>query len=181
VAGNTRLTKNTTKSKSSQKQFTFTCYDWHSVYQKIKVKFALEHAMKAQRGSKGSYFPLTSALDGVTPRPLCTLERDPVPRVQEAGWAPGPVWTGPESKYKYMYLCKDDFLAISVHHHTVIELMTKLSPLTQRAVLRQIAVQSSENKIRILNTKTDRHLPKEQHTSYTTFYRHSRHPISHAN
>jgi hypothetical protein len=28
------------------------------------------------------------------PRPLCTPVKDPVPIVQEAGWAPGPVWTG---------------------------------------------------------------------------------------
>ena len=31
------------------------------------------------------------------PRPLCTLRKDPVPIVQEAGWAPGPVWTGAEN------------------------------------------------------------------------------------
>ena len=30
----------------------------------------------------------------VTPRPLFTPWKDPVPIVQEAGWAPGPVWTG---------------------------------------------------------------------------------------
>jgi len=28
------------------------------------------------------------------PLPLFTLGKDPVPIVQEAGWAPGPVWTG---------------------------------------------------------------------------------------
>ena len=28
------------------------------------------------------------------PRPLFTPGKDPVPIVQEAGWAPGPVWTG---------------------------------------------------------------------------------------
>ena len=32
-----------------------------------------------------------------TPRPLYPQERDPVPIVQEAGWAPGPVWTGAEN------------------------------------------------------------------------------------
>ena len=32
-----------------------------------------------------------------TPRPLYPQERDPVPTVQEAGWAPGPVWTGAEN------------------------------------------------------------------------------------
>jgi hypothetical protein len=30
------------------------------------------------------------------PRPLSTPEKDQVPIVQEAGWAPGPVWTGAE-------------------------------------------------------------------------------------
>ena len=29
-----------------------------------------------------------------TPRPHFTPRKDPVPILQEAGWAPGPVWTG---------------------------------------------------------------------------------------
>ena len=33
----------------------------------------------------------------VTPRPLFTPEKDPVPIVQKAGWASGPVWTGAEN------------------------------------------------------------------------------------
>jgi hypothetical protein len=33
----------------------------------------------------------------VTTRPLSTPGKDPVPIVQEAGWAPGPVWTGAEN------------------------------------------------------------------------------------
>jgi hypothetical protein len=33
----------------------------------------------------------------VTPRPLSTPGKDPLPIVQEAGWAPGPVWTGAEN------------------------------------------------------------------------------------
>ena len=33
----------------------------------------------------------------VTPRPLFTPGKDPVPIVQEAGWAPGPVWTSVEN------------------------------------------------------------------------------------
>jgi hypothetical protein len=32
-----------------------------------------------------------------TSRPLCPQKRDPVPIVQETGWAPGPVWTGAEN------------------------------------------------------------------------------------
>jgi len=31
------------------------------------------------------------------PRPLFTPRKDPVPIVQEAGWAPGPIWTGVEN------------------------------------------------------------------------------------
>ena len=31
------------------------------------------------------------------PAALFTPRKDPVPIVQEAGWAPGPVWTGAEN------------------------------------------------------------------------------------
>jgi hypothetical protein len=48
-----------------------------------------------------STLSLTSALDGggwSTPRPgRFTPGKDPVPIVWEAGWAPGPVWTGAEN------------------------------------------------------------------------------------
>jgi hypothetical protein len=33
----------------------------------------------------------------VTPRPHSTPEKDPVPIVQEAGWATEPVWNGAEN------------------------------------------------------------------------------------
>ena len=33
-----------------------------------------------------------------TPRPHFTPRKDPVPILQEAGWAPGPVWTGEKSR-----------------------------------------------------------------------------------
>ena len=33
----------------------------------------------------------------VTPWPLFTTGKEPVPIVQEAGWAPGPIWTGAEN------------------------------------------------------------------------------------
>ena len=48
-----------------------------------------------------STLSLTSVLDGggwSTPRPSrFTLGQDPVPIVQEAGWAPQPVWTDAEN------------------------------------------------------------------------------------
>ena len=33
----------------------------------------------------------------VTPRPLFTPGKDPIPFVQEAGWTSGPIWTGAEN------------------------------------------------------------------------------------
>jgi hypothetical protein len=48
-----------------------------------------------------SALSLTSALDGGGwSKPCLTTlspQRDPVPIVQKAGWAPGPVWTGMEN------------------------------------------------------------------------------------
>ena len=45
---------------------------------------------------------MTTALEGgcgvsVTPRPLFTPGKDPVHNIHEAGWAPGPVWSGAEN------------------------------------------------------------------------------------
>ena len=60
--------------------------------------------MKAKRRIRGyiAILSLTSALDGdgwSTPRPgrFTPREREPVPIVQEAWWAPGPVRTGVEN------------------------------------------------------------------------------------
>ena len=46
---------------------------------------------------------MTAALEGgwvvsSTPRPYFTPGKDPLPIVQAAGWAPGPVWTGGKSR-----------------------------------------------------------------------------------
>ena len=54
-----------------------------------------------QKKSPGFTPTLTSALEGgawSTPLPSCfTPGKDPVRAVQEAAWAPRPVWTGAES------------------------------------------------------------------------------------
>jgi hypothetical protein len=58
---------------------------------KLNVKFTLKQAIKAQRGNEGT-LSLTSMLDGIAiPPPHYLPWRDPVPTVQEAGWAPQPV------------------------------------------------------------------------------------------
>ena len=76
---------------------------------KVNVKCTLVHTLRfctgrtAHRGSRGIalLFHGHGTRRGwgvsVTPRPLFTLGKDAVPIVQEAGWAPGPVWTGAEN------------------------------------------------------------------------------------
>jgi len=52
-----------------------------------------------------------------TPRPgLFTPVKDPVPTVKEAGWAPGPVWTGAENP---AHTGRDFHCIISTSHLTV--------------------------------------------------------------
>jgi hypothetical protein len=74
-----------------------------------KVKYTLVQALKlctgrtTHRGSRGiallfhDYGTRGGWGVSVTPRPLFTPGKDPVPIVQEAGWAPGPVWTSAEN------------------------------------------------------------------------------------
>ena len=76
---------------------------------KVNVKCTLVQALRlctsrtAHRGSRGIALPF---LDhgtrrgwgvSITPRPLFTRRKDPVPIVQEAGWTSGLVWTGAEN------------------------------------------------------------------------------------
>jgi len=76
---------------------------------KVKVKCTLVQALRlstgrtAHRKSRGIalLFLDHGTIRGwgvsVTPRPSLPPGKDPVPIVQEAGWAPGPVWTGAEN------------------------------------------------------------------------------------
>jgi len=69
---------------------------------KVKVKFALEQVMKAQKGCSGRalLFLLTSAPDGVGGRrhaPAALPRERPGTNVHEAGRNPGPVRTGAEN------------------------------------------------------------------------------------
>ena len=78
-------------------------------YKVKRVKVTLVQALRlctgltAHRGSRGIALPFHDHgtrrgwVVSVTPRPLFTPGKDPVHIVQEAGWAPGPVWTGAEN------------------------------------------------------------------------------------
>jgi len=69
---------------------------------KVKVKFTIEQVTKVKTGVEvQSYFFFNlgarwGLVVNATPWPLYP-GKDPVPIVQEAGWAPGPVWTGAEN------------------------------------------------------------------------------------
>ena len=79
----------------------------HTVKKKVKV--TLVQALRlctGRTGHRGSRVIALPFLDhgtrrgwgfSVTPRPLFTRRKDPVPIVQEVGWAPGPVWIGAEN------------------------------------------------------------------------------------
>ena len=70
-----------------------------------KVKCTLVQALRlctgrtAHRGNRGIallFHDQRHESVSVTPRPLFTPRKDPVPIVREAGWAPGPVWRNAE-------------------------------------------------------------------------------------
>jgi len=95
--------KNWGNDKSSRRK-------WDSNTVKVKVKCTtLVQALRlctgrtAHRGSRGitllfhDHGTRRRWEVSVTLRPLFTRGKDTVPIVQEAGWAPGPVWTGAET------------------------------------------------------------------------------------
>jgi len=71
---------------------------------KVKVKWSRYRPGVAQRVGRGIavlFHDRSTRREWVvssTPRPYFTPGRDPVPILQEAGWAPGPVWTGGKSR-----------------------------------------------------------------------------------
>ena len=71
---------------------------------KVKVKWSLYRPGVAQRVGRGIALLFHDRgtrrgwVVSVTPRPLFTPGKDFVPILQEAGWAPGPVWTGGKSR-----------------------------------------------------------------------------------
>ena len=74
------------------------------IYIYIKVKWSHYRPGVAQRVGRGIalFFHHRGTKRGwvvsSTPRPHFTPGKDPVPILQEAGWAPGPVWTGGKSR-----------------------------------------------------------------------------------
>ena len=77
---------------------------WQNTYKCTLVQaLRLCTGCTAHRGSTGIALPFHDRGTrrgwwvSIMPRPLFTPGKDPVPIVQEAGWAPGPVWTGADN------------------------------------------------------------------------------------
>ena len=79
-----------------------------------------------------------------THRPLYPWERDPVPIVQEAGWAPGPVWTGAENLtptgicFYSLVLCTSSVLGSLSWSYCITSnyiIMAKPNPNLTRAII----------------------------------------------
>ena len=81
---------------------------WHSKYGvryvvKVKVKWSRYRPSVAQRVGRGIALLFHDRgtrrgwVVSSTPRPHFSPGKDPVSILQEAGWAPGPVWTGGNS------------------------------------------------------------------------------------
>jgi hypothetical protein len=101
--------ENQTMNRSHNRKVCCFCWRMRSEEVKKRVKCTLVQALRlctgrtAHRGSRGIALPFHDHGTrrgrgvGVTPRPLFTPGKDTVPIIQEAGWAPGPVWTGAEN------------------------------------------------------------------------------------
>ena len=81
------------------------CNDSHlKNIRKVKVKCSRYRPGVAQRVGRGIALLFHDGgtrrgwVVSVTPRPRFTTGKDPVSIVQEAGWAPGPIWTGGKSR-----------------------------------------------------------------------------------
>ena len=92
---------NTGTSNSCEHLFWYFYFFYFYVYKKGKGLPETGHEGPEGEQMYSSTLPSTSALDGggcSTPHPgRFTPGKDPVPIVQEVGWAPGPVWTGAEN------------------------------------------------------------------------------------
>jgi hypothetical protein len=76
----------------------------HVKRKNLKVKWSLYRPGVAQRVGRGTallFHDRGTRREWVissTPRPHVTPRKDPAPILQEAGWAPGPVWKGGKSR-----------------------------------------------------------------------------------
>jgi len=85
-------------------RITGTLHEDVCTFMIMKVKWSRDRPGVAQRVGRGIALLFHNRgtrrgwVVSSTPRPHFTHGKDPVPILQEAGWAPGPVWTGGKSR-----------------------------------------------------------------------------------
>jgi hypothetical protein len=83
---------------------TSSIEEYNPIYIYIKVKWSLYRPRVAQRVGRGIAVLFHDRgirrqwVVSSSPRPHFTPGKDPVPILQEVGWAPGPVWMGGKSR-----------------------------------------------------------------------------------
>ena len=97
-------------STGVQPQMKLSHGNWYNylkfvyIYSKSKVKWSRYRPGVAQRVGRGivllfhDHSTRRGWVVSSTPWPHFTPGKDPVPILQEAGWAPGPIWTGGKSR-----------------------------------------------------------------------------------
>jgi hypothetical protein len=78
------------------------CITNHEVWYRFHAFYRSQRPLGRERYSPTKFLDLSAGRGwvgavSVTPQPFSTPGKDPVPIVQEAVWAPGPVWTGAEN------------------------------------------------------------------------------------
>ena len=104
MSGRSMLVTITKLKYINQVQMHLLIFNTFYALLKVKVKWSRYRPGVAQR--MGRYIALLFHDRGTrrgwvvssTPRPHFTPRKDPVPILQEAGWTPGPVWTGGKSR-----------------------------------------------------------------------------------
>jgi len=108
------------------------------LYKKVKVKWSRYRPGVAHRVGRGIALPFHDHgtrrgwVVSSTPRLLFNTGKDPVPILQEAGWAPGTVWMGGKSRPHQDSIpdcpaCSQSLYRLSYRAHCVKRSVCKLS------------------------------------------------------
>ena len=146
-------------NSSSKRSSSHQCSVWKCVFRAIakKVKCTLVQALRlctgrtAHRGSRGiallfhDHSTRRERVVSSTPRPHLTPRKDTVPILQEAGWAPGPVWTGAE------YL-----VPTGIRSQTVQPVVNRYADWATRPTQWKVLMQKRDAAVCVLHTLTRR-------------------------
>ena len=87
-----------------------------------------------------------------TPRPLYPRERDLVHIVQEAGWAPGPVWTGEENLAPTVQHVASRYTDYAIPAHSVMN-TNKNMMMTMKMIMKMIMMKMKMKMMKMMMMK----------------------------